>query len=375
MIPQFINAENNELRPFAEMWMGTHGSAPSQVFVNNTNLPEDLKNICGELSFLLKLIAVEKPLSIQAHPNKEQAEEGFKREEELGLSINAPTRNYRDTNHKPEILCAITPVKLMAGFSEPEKICESLKEFSSGSAAAEDIINPLIDSLKTGSLSLFFRTLNNISGTEQECLHSYINDKTDNSADGLIKDEQWKLMKQLACLYPDDSAVLSPLYLNYITIQPGQAVFIPAGVLHAYVSGFGIELMTSSDNVLRGGLTPKHIDINELMNILKFEPFTVQVISPLSSENWFCYHTPCNEFTLAYMHTESEAVFQGNCPAICIVTEGELKTADMFFNKGDSFLIAKGSEPCILKGNFSLYAAFSAGNNHKAEVTCFFEGF
>jgi len=355
MIPQFLNVENNSLLPFAEMWMGTHKGAPSQVLANNTDAFDDLEKICGELPFLLKLIAIKKPLSIQAHPDKKQAEEGFKKEEKSGLSIDAPERNYKDSNHKPEILCAITPVKLMGGFANPEKIRESLEEFSSGSEAVKNIINPMINALKKDSLSLFFNTLFNLSAIEKECLCSCISEKK--AGNDIITDDQRKLMKEFASLYPGDPAVLSPLYLNVLTIQPGQAVFIPAGILHAYVGGFGIELMTSSDNVLRGGLTPKHIDIGELMNILKFEPFAPQVISPPSCENWFCYQTPCAEFLLAYMRGQGVTVFPGNCPTVCVVTQGELETGSFLFKKGDSFFLAEGSEPCVFKGDFSLYAA------------------
>jgi len=366
MIPRFLNIENKQLQPFAEMWMGTHKGAPSQVYDNNSGNCA-LLDICGELPFLFKLIAIDKPLSIQAHPGKKQAEEGFAREEESGLSIDSPVRNYKDSNHKPEIICAITPIELMAGFCEPEKILKSFIELSSISAALKDLVDPLTDALKKDSLPVFFRALFNFSEFEKEYLCSCINDKETGNKN-VISDEQWKLMKKFTSLYPGDSAVLSPLYLNYMTIQPGQAVFIPAGILHAYISGFGVELMTSSDNVLRGGLTPKHVDVGELMNILNFKPFSARIISPSSLKNWFYYDTPCEEYALAYMRADGEAFFSGNCPAICIITEGEMMTEGMSFKKGDSFFLAQRSEPCVFKGNFSLYAACSAGAVNRAKT-------
>jgi len=378
LIPDFLGIENKSGRPFAEMWMGTHKSAPSQVSYDGSGNLVDLADISGDLPFLFKLLAIENPLSIQAHPNLKQAEEGFKREQDSGLSINAPTRNYKDTNHKPEIICSITPLSLMAGFREPENILKSFEELSSVSASVKEIIDPVIHSLKHGSISAFFRTLFNFSRIEQEYLCTFINDRNETNASGAITEEQWKLMKHFVRLYRGDSSVLAPLYLNCIKLMPGQALYIPAGVLHAYISGFGAELMTSSDNVLRGGLTPKHVNIDELMNILHFIPYYPDIISPpdlpfseKSKGEWFCFHTPCKEFLLAFMRTNpsnngKEFIFQGQRPAICIITEGELKAGGMTFKKGQSFFIPKNisgeKEPFIFEGSFSLYAACAAGN-------------
>jgi len=349
MLPQFLNLENKDNIPFAEMWMGTHKGAPSQIYQNDKLI--DLTDVCGELSFLLKMIAIEKPLSIQAHPDKEKAQDGFKREEEAKLAIDAPTRNYKDSNNKHEIFCAITPITLMAGFRQPQNIASSLESLLIMEPSLKEIIMPLICTVKSSSLSYFIRILFNLSKEEMGTLCSFIlNSKTG----GKISSEQWNLMKLFASTYPDDPAVLSPLYLNILTLQPFQAIYIPAGILHAYTSGFGIELMSSSDNVLRGGLTPKHVDIDELMKVLHFTPFLPQIISPSAGENWFSYHTPCNDFLLSFMRCDDKKVFCGNCPSICIVTEGELKAGDIVFKKGDSFYIA---DKLLLEGNFSLFAA------------------
>jgi len=370
-LPQFLNIENAVGLPFAEMWMGTHSGAPSKVVTGNKNEPEFLKDISGELPFLLKMIAVDKPLSIQAHPDKKQAEEGFKKEELSGLDINAPTRNYKDFNHKPEIVCAVTPFSLMAGFREPENICLLFEEFISvgfnfsdrssktKTLIIKEIISPLIHTIKSGTLADFFRLLFDISKDNQEQLCLFINNYNEAGADGLITNEQWKLMKKFALLYPADPAILSPLYLNCLTLQSGQAIYVPAGILHAYTSGFAAELMTSSDNVLRGGLTPKHIDINELMNILSFTPYLPKVITPPAGTDWFCYQTPCDEFLLAHMSANDKTIFKGNYPAICIVTEGELKIKGNSFKKGESFFIQDNDGSLVFDGDFSLFAACS----------------
>jgi mannose-6-phosphate isomerase len=357
LLPCFLGIENSNGRPYAEMWMGTHNSAPSQIELGDKLV--DLKEISGELPFLFKLLTLERPLSIQAHPNKEQAEKGFVREEKSGLTIKAPTRNYKDSNHKPEILCAITPITLMAGFRETEKIYRSFEAFLSIASPLKEIFGPLLSTLESGSLSDFFHTLFNFSRIEQEYLCTFINKKEGCEADEVITKEQWKLMKNFAGLYPWDPGIISPLFLNVITLQPGQAIFIPDGVLHAYISGFGLELMANSDNILRCGLTHKHVNIDELMKILHFVPFVPQIITPGAAVSWFSYHTPCSNFLLSHMHADSEMLFPGNSPAICVVIEGELKTCAKTFKKGESFFIPKGAQTILFDGNYSLFAACS----------------
>jgi mannose-6-phosphate isomerase len=362
LIPQLLGLENNDASPFAEMWMGTHKGAPSQVFTDSDE-QINLSDICGDIPFLFKLIAVEKPLSIQAHPNKEQAEEGFRKEEAAGIGLKTLSRNYKDSNHKPEIICAITPITLMTGFKEPEEIINSLDEFLSLAPMLGDIIAPLVNVLKSGTLSRFFRVLFNFTRLEQEYLCSFINKKDDSQKCSYINDEQWKLMKKFASFYPGDPAILSPLYLNALTLNPGQAIYVPAGVLHAYISGFGVELMTSSDNVLRGGLTSKHVDVEELMKILKFVPYYPQVIVPSASAKWFFYHTPCREFLLVKIDGDGELIFPGNGPAICIITEGSLNIGEMSFKKGESFFIPESNEPVLFNGSYSLFAACLTARN------------
>jgi len=299
-IPQFLGIENNKGIPFAEMWMGTHSGAPSQVLADGVY--KNLNEIAGDLPFLFKLLAVENPLSIQVHPDKQQAEEGFLREENAGLDIQSPVRNYKDPNNKSEIICAITAFTLMAGFRQPEEMVSSLGEFS----------------------------------PDQEIL-----------------------MKNLEALYPGDPAIYSPLYLNLITLQPGQAVYIPSGIPHAYINGFGVELMNSSDNVLRGGLTSKHTDIDELMKILKVDPYLPQVITP-DSRTWFSYTTPENNFSLSLIRSDGSKIpYKENGPAVCIITEGELKIDGNIYKKGDSFFVPQSIDPLIFEGNFSLYSASS----------------
>jgi mannose-6-phosphate isomerase len=340
------------------MWMGTHSGAPSRVCSDNEKKLINLADVCGgHLPFLFKLIAAGKPLSIQAHPNLAQAVEGFKREEVLKIPLDAPNRNYKDPNHKPEILCAITPFTVMAGFRTNEEIKSFFEAFMRASPFLKETFSSLLRALDAPSLVGFFRALFQLTERERKNICSFLLEKETCES---IPKELWKLMGSFASQYPQDAAVISPLYLNVFTLERGEAVFVPAGVLHAYISGFGVELMASSDNVLRGGLTPKHVDIGELMNILDFNPFMPPVFPP-SCESFFRYPAPCNDFSLFFIRGNGdEKTFPVKGPAICIVTEGELHSGDSVFKKGESFFIPCDKSPPVFGGNYSLFAASSA---------------
>jgi len=299
ILPEFLGIKNESNKPFAEMWLGAHPLAPSQTQIDGKDV--NLNEVCSELPFLLKLLAVEKPLSIQVHPNKEQAQKGFLKENEAGLAIDSPARNYKDQNAKSELICAITPFTLLAGFKEPKEIYAGLSNLSR---------------------------------------------------------EQWQLIKKLESLYPQDSGVFSPLYLNLITLLPGQGLFIPPNTPHAYISGFGVELMNNSDNVIRGGLTHKHIDTDEFKRIASPNPFVPQIITP-ANDTQVCHPMPTEDFSLFYIHGNSSVPWVQRGQAVCIVTEGELKIENQSFKKGESFYFSSCSEdaPVLLNGNFSLYVA------------------
>jgi mannose-6-phosphate isomerase len=368
LLPQFLGFENKSGRPHAEMWMGTHSGAPSKVYLSSGEDTAYLSEISGNLPFLFKLLAVESPLSIQVHPNKEQAEEGFKEEETAKLDLKSPMRKYKDTSHKPEILCAISPFTLMAGFRKPSDIQASLEEFISVMPQLKEIISPLITALKAGLLYIFFRILYSYSSIELEYITSLVKEAKITDRTNVIEERQWKLIKDFAERYPQDISILSPLYLNLLTLQAGQAVYIPACVLHCYISGFGVELMANSDNVLRCGLTPKYIDIPELMGIVNFDPYIPQVYSSDASSRFF-YKIPCREFSLGALKGDGNIkIFTENGHVIGLVTDGELQTKEISFKKGESFFISYGEEPLVFNGNYSLYVAVGNVDNTTAGI-------
>jgi mannose-6-phosphate isomerase len=322
----------------------------------------------GGLPFLLKLLAAEKPLSIQAHPNRSWAKEGFTRENAAGLALDAPDRSYKDSNHKPEIICGLTPFTGMCGFREPSEIRRLLEDFPEPAPEAANLLSarklpdiaPLIEALETAApLRNFLQALFGLSAEARQALTARIAQMNGPEAkSGKISCEQWELMHCFAELYPGDPAVISPLYLNVFHLEPGEAVFLEPGTIHSYIHGFGVELMTNSDNVLRAGLTAKHVDLGELMKILDFTPHKPEIIKPPPEAGLYTYPSPYDEFSLTLMRC-GETIFEF-APAICVVTSGELEISGKkdraLLKPGESVFIPAESKP-VFRGTYSLYTA------------------
>jgi mannose-6-phosphate isomerase len=384
-IPRLMGVAVNGA-PWAELWIGSHLGAPSMAVMDSGEirlgdliagdprrfLGEKTARRYGALPFLLKLLAAEKPLSIQAHPNPAQAREGFERETQAGLALDSPKRNYKDSNHKPEIICALTPFTGLCGFRSVDEIRGLLAVFLEPSPhVLREGFAPLTRALSNhepaAALRAFLAGLLSLSQTVREALTEYVLSFREPPAGC-----EFELIRDLARLYPGDPAVIAPLYLNVFRLEPGEAVFLEAGVLHAYIHGFGVELMANSDNVLRGGLTGKHVDVPELMKILDFKPFKPSIIAPNSC--CFSYPTPCEEFLLTRIRGPGATcggvmeswppALEG--PSICIVTEGELVIAagnsETVVKWGESLFIPpvkSDTHPLSLKGCFTLYIASS----------------
>jgi len=368
--------------PWAELWIGSHSGfssileSPDETTLEELIardprrfLGEEMALRYGKLPFLLKLLSAEKPLSIQAHPNQEQAREGFERENRAGLPLDSPERNYKDSNHKPEIICALSPFTGLCGFRGVDEIRDLLAAFLDPAPPVlrEGFVpltralsnrNPAIGGTPAIALRDFLAGLFMLSQAVREALTEYIL-----SLRKLPPGCELELMRELARLYPGDPAVIAPLYLNVFRLEPGEAVFLEAGVLHVYIHGFGVELMADSDNVLRGGLTPKHIDAPELMKILVFKPFKPRIITPNST--LFSYPAPCDEFSLTRICGPADiCLLSPGGPSICIVTEGELiisaKGRETVVKRGESLFIPpvkSGESPLSLKGSFTLFIA------------------
>ncbi len=319
--------------PWAEMWLGVHPKGMTEVISGEHSSPlidvinSDTEKMLGselrELPLLFKILAIAEPLSIQCHPSIQQAQEGFSRENAQGVSLTAPNRNYKDQNHKPEILCALTPFTAMCGFRSITVIKELMSTMLP--VAYTNYFEAILVQEKTDEnlyRELLHRILT-ISGDDRSALMKAISSDIEKLQSESIEE---RLIRRFLTLYPNDPAVLAPLYLNVLELAPGEALYQPAGEMHAYVEGIGVELMANSDNVLRGGLTPKHIDVEQLMNVLIFTHIDKQKSIPSKiSCGLSIYETPSKEFLLSKVTDGVCTIEHRHSLEMLIQTEGSSK--------------------------------------------------
>jgi mannose-6-phosphate isomerase len=306
--------------PEAELWIGAHPKAPSRIVAPaglgtfDHAIQENPVGILGhevcdrfgnELPFLLKVLAAAEPLSIQAHPSHEQARRGWERENAEGVPLDAPRRNYRDPNHKPELVSALSSFTALKGFRPLDDIARGLEPVARPEIAPE--LGRLAREHAPLALRALFARLMTLDPEERGAV---LKRATSEAARRRRTDPAWEWVARLMKHYPGDVSTLAPLYLNLMTLAPGEALFLPAGELHAYLEGTAIEIMANSDNVLRGGLTPKHVDVPELLATLLFEGSNPEVLKPVDSgPGERAYRTPAREFELAFLAVEPDHPF------------------------------------------------------------------
>ncbi len=351
--------------PEAELWLGAHPVAPSRLSdgtpldVAITQHPEWLGTYTqkkfSKLPFLLKVLAADTALSIQAHPSLAQAREGFARENAGGISLLAPFRNYKDDNHKPELICALEPFEALCGFRHPETLAVlfDLLDGEPFASWAEMLRGAEPDA---GLRQLFIASM----GLERDVLLRAVDvvvtksEKLRSHSPEFVKVADW--IVNLANLYPSDAGVLSVLFLNYVALEPGQAIYLSAGKLHAYLKGTGIEVMANSDNVLRGGLTPKHVDVPELLRVLQFVPDDVTIMRPGGGIE-SAYKTEALEFELSRVVIDGAWGSSAQGPEILLSVEGDLKTeAGHVLTSGFGAFVPAG-ESFDLRGKGVLFRA------------------
>lgn len=355
--------------PEAELWMGAHPKAPSELLgmPQRTSLLQHLdrepsealgQKVChafeGRLPFLLKVLAAESPLSLQAHPSTAQAREGFAREERAGLALAAPERCYRDPSHKPELLCALEPFVALVGFRDPVEILDLVQAL--GAELLAGIMAPLRVHPHAHALQGVVRSLLSLPPEQRPALvEQVLESAAQVIARGgpFVEECQWAL--RLGQAYPGDPGVVTALLLNLVELSPGQAIYLPPGNLHAYLRGVGVEVMANSDNVLRGGLTRKHIEVPELLRVLSFEPGPVSVLSavPSGPHEWV-FETPAPEFRLSRVILAAGERWTAQVwgPEILLATAGspEVRAADhrLELRSGTSaFIEARASSYCV----------------------------
>ncbi|MGJ9373662.1 mannose-6-phosphate isomerase, class I [Nesterenkonia sp. CF4.4] len=341
--------------PRAEIWMGAHPGDPSSLTLSPESrqqpvpLPEYLRGeaeVAADFSFLLKVLAAEQPLSIQSHPSVERARHGFAAEESAGVALDAPHRSYKDPNAKPELIVALTEFSALCGFrpyAEAEAGLNALRTGLAGleSAAADQQLLVLLDRLREfvarkdyrGALEHLLRGERDAAVVAAAELHRHLDLREEPvEEDGAALRETLdpgtrEMLAHVSAAFPADPGIFVTLLLNWVTLQPGESIYLPAGNLHAYLHGVGVELMGNSDNVLRGGLTGKHLDVDELLSVTDCEVLPVPhcpVQQSGSTPHRIRYEAPFKDFTLERIEFPGETVLDQPGHGIVLCTAGQL---------------------------------------------------
>jgi mannose-6-phosphate isomerase len=309
--------------PEAEVWFGDHPADPSETPSGRTLdawIADDgaAEGVPAHLPYLLKLLAAASPLSIQAHPSKAQAEAGFAREEAAGIPRDAPERTYRDANHKPELIVAVSETfRALAGLRDLDATRRLV-------AAMGPEAGPLAEHVNAADADLGAVVGWALSDDGRTHAPRII------AAAGALADEfsaERELVRELDAAYPGDPGIIVALLMNLVSIPRGEGLFVPAGVLHAYLGGLGVEIMAASDNVLRGGLTPKHIDVPELLRVLDATPGPVPLRQPAPvTPGLGRFGVPVPDFALLVARPEPSAAVSVPLPgvAIALATAGDV---------------------------------------------------
>jgi mannose-6-phosphate isomerase len=375
-IAEFTGRPVPAAHPEAELWLGANPGDPAWL-VNADGETSLLEAVAADpegqlgpaararfgdvLPFLVKVLAADEPLSLQAHPSAEQAAEGYLREERLGIQVSSPVRNYRDTSHKPELLVALQQFDALAGFRPAAHTIELLR------ALAVSDLDPFIDLLNDKSdadgLRALFTTWITAPQPDIDVLVAAVLQGAIHYVSCGAKEfaAEARTVLELGERYPGDAGVLAALLLNRVTLGPGEAIFLPAGNLHAYLRGIGLEVMANSDNVLRGGLTPKHVDVPELLRVLDFTPTTEAELCPPTHRDGLglVYDTPADEFAASVLILgddqlghEVDAPSRHDGPQILVCTEGSTsvhgKSGTLAMTRGAAAWVAADDGPIRL---------------------------
>lgn len=338
-LPALLHIKNEQRQPFAEYWLGGHPKAASEVRINENRRtaldkliagnPEKLlgkktAKQFGRLPYLFKILDVHDMLSIQVHPSKEEAEKGFAKENAAGIPIDAPHRNYKDDNHKPEMMVALSDFYLLHGFLQEKELqqrLESTPEFQ-----------PLLRVFGSSNYkALYSRVMNMPQEAVSQMLRSLLDRIVPLYRENKLSKNNpdfWAaraIVSGMTAFEKIDRGIFSIYFFNLVYLQPGEGIFQAAGIPHAYLEGQNIELMANSDNVLRGGLTPKHVDVDELLKHVVFEGIQPAVLKRDPENSRIAFPCPVPDFSLEqiYLKTGEKLEFTAGSLEISLLTEGE----------------------------------------------------
>jgi len=351
--------------PEAELWLGAHPGAPAVLTESGTPLdravaadPEGLlgadvaRRFDGRLPFLLKILAAEAPLSMQAHPDLAQARAGFAAEEAAGVPLGAPNRTYADANHKPELLVAVgeEPFDALCGFRAPAESAEAL------GALRVAALGEIVDALRMSDpATALHSAVSYLVELPESVVAAVVSAAADRPG--------YELVGELARRYPTDPGVVLALLLNRVHLAPGEAVWMPAGNLHAYLRGVGVEIMAASDNVLRGGLTPKHVNVPELLRVLRYEVLADPVLRPTAvAPGVVTWPVPVDDFALHRATVDGVPVeLPGDGPRIVLCLRGEATVdcggAAVRLRGCDAAFVRPGPKPLTVSGTADVFQA------------------
>ncbi|MGX9215742.1 mannose-6-phosphate isomerase, class I [Mycobacteroides abscessus subsp. abscessus] len=342
-IAEFTGRPTPTPHPEAELWLGAHPADPA--YLETGGGAESLLEVVAadptgqlgaasvaefgdQLPFLLKVLAADEPLSLQAHPSAQQVADGFAREEAAGVPLNSPVRNYRDRNHKPELVVALDRFEALAGFRDPGDTVDLFRALDV--EALTPYVNLLAGQSDADGLRALFTTWITLPQPSLDVLVPAVLDGAVRylSSDDVRFVGEARTLLELGERYPADAGVLASLLLNRLTLEPGEGIYLPAGNLHAYLRGLAVEIMANSDNVLRGGLTPKHVDVPELLRVLDFSPASeahlhVETVTDGAQTR---YRTPAREFALSRFDLAAGEPTQVGIkgPRILLCTQGDV---------------------------------------------------
>lgn len=376
-IAEFTGRPSPTAHPEAELWLGAHPGDPAHLVTEDGDRslleviaddpqgqlgPDVRQRFDDRLPFLVKVLAADEPLSLQAHPSMAQAREGYRREDVLGLPVASPERNYRDCSHKPELLVALSDFDALAGFRPVGRTITLMRALGVG--ALDPFIALLTDQSDSAGLRALFTTWITAPQPDIDQLIAAVVD----GAVGYLRSgatefaAEVKTVLELGERYPGDAGVLAALLLNRVALKPGEGVFLPAGILHSYLRGTGMEVMANSDNVLRGGLTPKHVDVPELLRVLDFTPVADPRAAVHRDGIELAYDTPAPEFAAAVLTLdgpqlgcEVDAPAHHSGPQILVCTEGSVTVrcasgdTEVHMGRGEAVWVAAEDGPVRLE--------------------------
>lgn len=356
-IPRLLGREADG-QPHAEYWLGAHPSAPAllgnsvaldqHIADHPTALGDRSRAMFGDkLPFLMKVLAARQALSIQAHPSREQAEEGFSAENAAGIPLDSPERTFRDDWPKPELLVALDDFEALLGFRDPHETAELFAGLEIG-VSLDSVIGPLTERRGSAALAEVFLDVLSLDADRMHLVTEVCAAAVKHMDDPGPLGAFARTAVELDEHYAGDPGILAAMLMNRITIPVGQGVFLPAGVMHAYLRGTGIEVMANSDNVIRGGLTPKHIDVSALIGVVEFSPHPIEFeIAAQTSPGVFSYPARCPEFSLWRLEITPEAgtveLPASQRARIVMLTSGQLRLR----TNGDQIDLSQG-ESCFL---------------------------